>query len=415
MKKLVSVIIAIILISLVSCGKTEEEKTIDKFINAIKNFNYSEAIAVYNDAIIGNAESEVTAYTELLKILQAIIADYNNGDKNWIETSNLISTIEKVDDVTKVTYNSIIVYKEELSDLANSKAAFMSAEELYSDNMFLSAYNYYSLVIKEDIQYENAQTKMEIAINEHISELLVEIDSLVSDLNYKNALELIKETTDLVGVREQLQTKKQIIESQYTNHILNEAQQIFDNSKDYVTASNVLKGAANIVTDTMELSRLNASITHYEQYSPESPIDIPFHTISNVEYSFKHPTRKDNFGDEHENVISGTLTKDIFLDGKYERLTGTIFKAWDYRQYSEVRERFGYYSSSIDVYCDDVLVYQTTVHMQERPVPFSIDLRNVKVLKIRIYTVRKGTGWGLGDTYDFGGISNFYLYKKWLG
>ena len=312
------------------------DSALNSFYKAIDSNDYSKAISIYNDKIVGNMEREIKAYDELVSKMNSAVNGYNIGQKVQIEATSLISTVERVGILEA---DMIDAARENLSNLANSKSAFSAAEDLYDKGLFISAYNSYVLVINEDINYNTAQAKMVEAMDAHVIDVIKQVDDFITDLDYENALELLDEAIFTFGVNEQLQTKKHFVEGQYTDYALEQAQQIFSNEKDYVSACDILKRAINNISDSTELSRLNNAYDNYFSYYPVRLLELDSYTSSewNRRSSEWETTDKDNLGNTYTYGLkfywntSPTVDVTYLINGKYDKLSGKYLCHYDSR------------------------------------------------------------------------------------
>jgi len=278
MRKVFTTVVAISLIftTLTACGGTKEEKALNAFLKAIVSYNYAQAATIYEEAILGNIDREKTAYSELMGMAAMVVDDYNEGKKTQAEALSLLSTIERVDIVNSDFIEDI---RESLSNLVSSKSAFASGEQLFEKGLYLPAYNSYWLVEWHDTYYDQAQTKMGEAADLYVAEVLKQTDYFLAANDYANALRLLNETNNAIGLNEQIKTKITIVEGQYASYAISEAEKIVQSTQDDTAAVNILQQAINNISDTTELSRLNTAYESYMRKSVDSSVAKALKTV----------------------------------------------------------------------------------------------------------------------------------------
>lgn len=100
---------------------------------------------------------------------------------------------------------------------------------------------------------------------------------------------------------------------------------------------------------------------------------------------------KDNFGKEHEHNIYAVDESDnsawnmYRIDNKYKKLTGTIYLAYDHRNYSGI--------GKVRIYSGDQMIYESAgITKGSDPIGFSVDISNVKDLKVELLNTHGPSG-----------------------
>ena len=128
MKKLLLLCTLCTMFILASCGNP-----LDSFLKEIDAGNYSAAVTIYEEDILGNSDKEQEAMNALSERLQKAIDDYNEDNKTYDEACARLDTIEKTE---ILDYSEIESAYQKLDSLKSSKTAFTSGENFLSSNRY---------------------------------------------------------------------------------------------------------------------------------------------------------------------------------------------------------------------------------------------------------------------------------------
>lgn len=340
---------------------------------------------------------------------------------------------------------------EDYYNLYNSKISYKKGIELYNKSDFSGAINSFSKVTEEDTWYDNAQNKLTECQKKLLEEKIKEIEQYLADGNYDSAQSVInelrsEELTDEISQRlDEYETK--IYESklakidEYINSgdidaakayieslgdgLSNEAQErlnqaIKNKADNYITkADEALKSgerqgaydmalmAQNLCPDDKEV---NNKVEYFKEYLPfklyKSNNCISYTKKFCYWYGFNSNITA-NDSTEMPNCISlvyslyssGLQASATYnLGGKYNKVSGKYFVAYNYRVYKQ--------SGYFEIYGDGKKLYTSKkLEINTLPQEFSIDVTNIEILEIKMY------GKDYGDTGAYG-ISNFIATKN---
>lgn len=186
-------------------------------------------------------------------------------------------------------------------------------------------------------------------------------------------------------------------QNEYREIVLTEAESVYAESG-YTAAAKVIQTAFAVMPDDELLMR------QFDVYMDDSPVDLlgEFEPFLNIGCSIWR-NDKDNIGDSYlayitdDGYLSDEESMSFLTSYEYSKLTGTVFLR-ENKQNTK-------YLSWIKIYGDDLLLYTSpNISAGSMPVPFSIDVSGVNVLKFVVECDEKGT-------YGQIGIGNLTLFK----
>lgn len=449
---------------------------IRSFQREIESGDVNGAIDIYQNDILGDASSEARAASFLNEQMNRVISNFSGGTASAQSVSTLLDTISAVNDVIQI-FDTINAYYERYVDISESKAAFQLGTELYNSGDYKSAIDYFSQVIREDSEnYEDAQEFLNESILLYQDSVIASAREQAAGGYFDKAYVIISEaervigsTPELIGIAIELQTlefDKSIsnafdgkdyatviceyakarsnegliisaeIEDKYissvTNYLENAknlASEAFGNNKDYVAATNVLKGLLSKVSaDTNVAASINSIISEYNEYVPIELMSLDYTqkgTYIDVGNVYVHD--KDVNGNQYDRnriicASGGSLNSQYassddeayvlyFLNQNYTTLSGLI-----YRPYSSLSCDFEWTPATVRIYGDDILIYESPGITQETydTIEFTIDVTGVRNLKIVMRGVwgMEVPGWvGLVEYYPKACLTNLMLQK----
>lgn len=408
MKKNIAIFICILLICML-CGCSTASGT-TSFIKEVGAGNYLKAQEIYNKKIMGNTQSEVEAKEALTKLMSDSIDGYNGGSSTYEQSYSTIATVEKIDVLDN--YKTENAYHT-LENLKSSKAAYDAAEKLLAQEYYEDTILNYSNVISEDSYYSDSQTKIKEATKSIVSQVTSEISEMQKKKDYIGALELIEKTLLTVDAEAELGSLRNQITAECINNALSEAEEAFSNGKDYENAIKIITAAINTVGSD---DRLSAELENYQSYIPVALTTIkPFAqgNYLSIGYAFKdiysdvkgNSYPKDSIFYPNSGTSISSIPKseddgrvEYYIDGNYSALTGTLYLPYASRGADKAEM-----PSTFKVYGDGVLLYEAPEFRMgiTEPLDFSVDISNVRSLKIVILGLWRENGDWIGTYYRY--------------
>jgi len=363
----------------------------------LKDENYAAAISVLDKAtsIVGN-NNVFTLKKEA--VLGHYETEFLDNATSYVDAGEYKNALDILDLAIEIIENSATLLQKKEEILSLYKFEFLERASHHSDE---SQYTE-ALAILTTAQGIFGLSDSDVTaktIEVHKAKVTEKISEYEQTNDYATAIQYIEQELSNVNNDTQVVEKLNAYKVIYKEKVLDDVAEAFENSG-YEAAISILNRAKTILND----SSVEKTITEYKEYAPQSPFDIDYYTANNEHYLSAVGTVSDNYNVDHSNAYSAWTTKDILLNGQYERLTGTLFKVYEMRGDSS--------TPLIKIYCDDVLVVDEKIEIAEHPVSFSIDLTGVNVVKFTIDT----TMFSMGSHFKHhtGAISDFNIYKKWV-
>lgn len=369
MKKLITVFIVLICM-LTACSTSE----ISHFLKEVDAGNYIDAKEYYDEKIYGNSEKEIAAYSELEKRLSNVYNDYNEGKIDYNKAQSIVSTLEKVGVLD--SFQISVVY-ENLYQLQISKTNFESAQELFEQSYYEDALFLYCSVSYADSNYSEALNKIDEIKEIITNETLSEVTDLENNNCFTDAMTLINNTIGLIGQNTELQSKYNQLSAKYLEYSIDEAENIFNNNKNY-------DGAISLITATIDIlgedPRLIAELEKYQAYIPVYINELDY--IDRYGELIKKSQPKDNYGNIYKYGLrvggwgNDTYYVTYYLGQNYSTFSGTCILPYSYRNTSE--------SKCFEIYGDSKLLFKSnSMTSMSMPQDFNINVEDVTNLTIK--------------------------------
>lgn len=414
-------------------GSIKVKRQSEKLLNLIDERQFSEALDFYEKKMKGSHGAELIDNfpDKMEKKYESILDEYNNGKLDDGQVDALMSLLESIPLTDPVYFE----FYNRYSELYSSKRNYTSALKAIEEKKYEEAVNYLMKVSNADLNYTDAKEKLKDTIVNMINE---------TD-NYANAFNMLEHYSDKFSQEEYESMKQNItdaiinaadekvkaylnsgkydeakeylsalaktypdisvlsqklssLESVYIQNVKLTAQKYFD-EKDYGKAASTIKMAlAQVGDENTELMEL------YQEY--KSYLGIYIDELVTLRYSkdlCKGQNVKDNTGKTHIHSFSFGGSVEYLLDGKYSLFSGTIALPMSNKNTLEE-----YYYK---IYGDEQLLYTSDKFTAgSLPADFSIDISNVKVMKIEIVDIRYLSGFSFagdsGELIIYDGILN---------
>lgn len=375
---------------------------------------------------------------------EKIVGSYNSGRIDYDVALNNLSEIETEKQEVEQYVNE---KKSDLEELRNSKNNYDKAEDLFNVKKYDSAITYYEKVSVDDVNYDDAQNKIEESKKRFIELTIDEAEIYVKDEKYLKAINVYKKAMKIYDDGT-LSGKVSEVESKYRNLLENKAEEYVKNKKwsdavviydelenyfkddsykvketdiknecineaiskaetdikngDYDTAKKEINEAIKVVGNDTELTGELDRITSFEPVLitdlEEFYIDGDVHKWAGID--------KDNTGTSYPsglliNESGGSMFSDpksssveYLLDGKYDRMTGKVVLHYDCKDSANPSVAAG----KVKIYGDDELLYSSDVIASGvLPQDFDLDITGVNELKIEFLWMLTPYGFDIGQ------------------
>ncbi len=473
LKSIKSIVITII-VAIIAYGFFPHSD-IRAFQREIESGDISRAVDIYTSDILGDDSKEAEAASTLNKQLRGELSKYAKGSVSAQSVLDSIDKISSFNDVIQII-DTIDSYYELYVAISESKAVYELGEESYNKEDYKNAIDNFSKVIIEDTEnYEDAQELLNKSISLYQDNVITRVKELASDRRYDEAKVLISEAELVVGSTPELhkliaelktqQISENIslaflddnysaviseyaqarddkdivlsteIEDIYTTSVAkfledaeSKAKEAFGSNKDFETAIDVLKNlSSQVKEDANVVASINSMIEEYKEYIPIELLSLDY--IQKGQYidvgTYVNDTDVNGNQYDRNSVIcpsGGSLNTQYasnddeaavlyYLNQEYSTLSGLI-----YRPYSSLSCDFEWTPTTVRIYGDDVLIYESPSITQETydTIKFTADVTGVRTLKIVMRGVwgRETPGWvGLVEYYPKACLTNLMIQK----
>lgn len=395
MKRLLSVMLALLLLfALTACGsnnapkvKEEEKTTKSEFMQSqstseeceiffahLESGNYQDAIDYYYENIYGNSENETRSNSLCNNYYQYINREFLAGK---ITQEQAEIEIDKILRVTKETY---IDYGETNDDrfeeIKASKSNYALGCNAYDNNNYLKAYEYLSLVVEGDCNYDDAQTKTAEVLKAYKTKALADAEEKAKEENYPAACEILIESQSLLKDDIDIQAALDNYENTYVTNIITEAEAAFVTpATDWEKAIDIINQAQQYFSENQELKNKEK---YYDKYRPVDLTSLESYAQSGRETDLFTNGIYDTLGNRYE---TGFYTLDntyeiFYLNKEYNTFSAIGFVAKGDKGYNG--------SVSIKIYGDNELLFSKKVTSDMKPFDINLDITGIQDLKIEL-------------------------------
>lgn len=367
---LITLLLVALTLNLTGCANN-----VNTFAKYVREGNYAEAIALYQDALMDNSESHIACQEMVQTFLDETLTAYAQGELSRLDAEEVMHTMEMLED-----YLYLVDGLEEgytlFSDLRNSKNDFLQAEQYRQSGELEQALEAYSCVLPEDTEnFSTARENMEALQNQMTKSFR---DAIIQAYERKDYPAVFQAYRDAEGSRygtitEDLTEIREAAAMEYLLLAAGQAEQAFGGSaKDYNAAMDVLRNArAAVCEETDLLSELEALSEEYQAYIPVSlselqPVQRSYYvelgTSSSGTYTDINSNSYDknsvisatgSYSDRAETDEEGAVVYN--LNFAYSTFTATIYRPYVFLAYDgEVNPG----RACVKIYGDGVLLYE---------------------------------------------------------
>ncbi|MCT4565355.1 MAG: DUF5780 domain-containing protein [Maledivibacter sp.] len=162
---------------------------VNKFVNAVKDSKYTEAISLYNEKIKGDLEKENEIEKKLKNQIEEILNDFKTKEVGYDESILALESIKK----TKLLVSETDKGLKEVKELHTSRVAYKKGLKFKEAKKYGDAVSELNKVIEADGDYGNAQEEIKSIIGEYKTDIVNQIEASGKSKNYEKALKIIKE------------------------------------------------------------------------------------------------------------------------------------------------------------------------------------------------------------------------------
>ena len=357
---------------------------------------HQKAIELYRNRIQGNYEKESEIASACDDYYKKINDEFLSGN-----ITQEFAILER-DKLVKVAGSCHIDYDFEndtyFDDVCESKENFDVGCKNLEEEKFLTAYNCFNAVMKEDCNYQESLLKIEEVFEKYRSKTL-KVGKEKADLkDYLAAHKVIVSSFDLLENDQEITEAAYNYENMYAENVINNSLEKFIVPKeDYILALEIIEDG---LLDFPENDKLNDRAEYYKSFEPKRVYDMAPIRGSATEYD----EEKDTYGNMHYDSFcvgygrswliwhETDVTYDI-SDYSYDIFTATI-----YGRSTKTEAMY----MSVQIYADDVLVYDNNDIPDNATKPFDIkvDISNASELRIvlDVYDSIGSIGYGIGMT-----------------
>ncbi len=183
--------------------------TVDKYLNFVCNENKNEASALYNEKIKDNEELKKELLEKQNEYMDSVYNSFLNEKTDYDKAKNELNKFSEYE-VSKTYANNI---KNKLNLLNNSRKAYENAVIAESSNDIEKAIENYKSVIKDDLNYSIAQSKIDLLSETWKKDMLEEAEVYVDNKDFQNAVKNIDTLIRVLGSSDELNNIKKEYET----------------------------------------------------------------------------------------------------------------------------------------------------------------------------------------------------------
>lgn len=416
--------------------ENEYGSELQKFIAAVTQGDYLDAIDEYNENVYGNSMLENEASMFLQDLLFGTLDKYNQGNCSETDFNNVYTAVKKVDDALGIVTFAVTDAQEQFTILEDSKTNYQNGVEYMSSSDYLAAADSFAQVSALDVNYEDAQTNYTEAMDSYIQQVVDSAEEKIANGEYDTAIGIIdtaEYSTGWYSQYDDLRTKAytmaaeesvnsaidagdypsakaayesnvdnayvtfsvdtisklETAKTDYRNSIKDSARKYADETN-YADALNAIESGLAVLEDDTELLQLQTDMqAEYEDYllrtTPVSLAELePYQNdgICTLE------SNSDIMGNEYSTGIASYTQRSATyrIDGIYQTFTGYFY----------VRSTKSGWERDVSIWGDGVKLFSASVDGGEEPTYVNIDVSGVKDLTIKMSAIG-GDGTYLGD------------------
>ena len=235
----------------------------------ISSNNYKSAVREFNRNYDEDDKIPSSILSDLTKALEDDYSAFKDGSKSYTEVTKDIDYIAKIknEDIN----DKIVEIRSSVDALNASQTAYESGNDFYKSQKYEEAIAQYKEVVKDDKNYDDAQTKLEDSVSKYRSEILdsakkkAESDDISGAITILNGgLSVLKNDSELTKMLNQYNSEQK---SDEISDALDKAESEA-NDKDYRSAMQTVEAAMKSYPDDTELK------SKYDNYKSEYGKDV---------------------------------------------------------------------------------------------------------------------------------------------
>lgn len=227
---LIGSIISLTALICVVCLILINANPVKRYVYLFNHDKSNKAIELYHEKIEGNDQLLIQLSEIQEKQMDEIYNNYKNDTTLFDDAQNAVDKYIKY----KPSINYGTEIKQKLKTLNESKIAYSNGQNSEKNGDLLKAINNYKAVIKEDLSYEDAQSKIQSIEATYKAQMLSEAAGFINNKQYKDAVSSVDKLISAVGSTEDLiqlkQQYEELNDTQYAKIVVVEKAGIPKNS-----------------------------------------------------------------------------------------------------------------------------------------------------------------------------------------
>lgn len=174
-----------------------------KFEKAIKSSDIVKATSIYNDSIKDNKKMQDKANALIKDEVSNIEKDFKNENMAYDKAKNELDNIKSIGIIPLEINDSM----QKIDKLNNSRTAFNKAEGYLKEYDYLNAIKQYTLVIKDDKNFDNSQKKIKDNTGKYKEQVLKSAEESVSNNDYDKAVSILSGVDTIIKTDDEIISK----------------------------------------------------------------------------------------------------------------------------------------------------------------------------------------------------------------
>lgn len=358
---------------------------------AISAGNIKEAYKIYKSELSGKDLSEKTL-SAFKDTANSAANDYEEGSISYEDATKILNDISDFIFFSDAPSDLIFEAQNKVTSLFNYKNYIKSADEYFSENLYLQALQYYQYALEADKDSTEASEGITKSKEKYRNDIISQADSYISSREYDWAEAVLNDGLNNLNNDDILKEKLNSISEVKIKNIVDDAYSL-TNSGDWDSAVELLEEAQSQYSS-------NQTITEaYKDIKDKMPITLKnITTVSSNYIEVKKEVVKDRFG----NVYDGAVLYNLYdydayglynLSGKYNTFNAIAFVGTD----AAIEGNY-----SISIYADEALIFfKDEITEETAPISISLDVAGKQTLRIAVHS---NNGWSSRFIY-FGNSS----------
>lgn len=167
---------------------------VSKFLKAVEESKYTEAITLYDEKIKGNLEKEKEIIGKLENQIQEVSNKFKNKTIDYDKSLATLGSIRK----TNLLGNEVNKTVEEIEELHLSRVAYKKGLEFKNSKNYADAVTELNKVIEVDVDYNIAQEEIKSITKEYKNDIITRSETNIITGEYEEALKLISSALKVI-------------------------------------------------------------------------------------------------------------------------------------------------------------------------------------------------------------------------